>query len=161
MRHHAWPQTRINSVSTADELSSDFFFQTCNGEVTRVLKEHLSYNEILVSLALHIFGNANLLHLPSSVFLAHQKGWPAVLNPTNPFQHWVCAKNSIRHCEGIEMNGTQTKCLKNLNSVGRQAAPTTVMQSRATVCPSASVGSTLDALQTEQLTLTINTAVKN
>lgn len=131
-----WDCTLVHSISTPDELSAAFiiiFFQTCCGEVTRVLRENLPENKIVVSPSLHIFGKANLLHLSSCIFLAHQKAWPAVFNSTNTFQHGVCTKNSIRYCEVTEMNETRTRNVKTLNSVGRKAVQTTVMQSRTNV----------------------------
>lgn len=96
----------------------------------RTLNENLSLSMILASLVLSIFRNATLLCLSRYIFLAHQKGWLAVLNSTNTFQHWLCTKNLIRYCEVTEINKTQTKPLKSLNSAGSKAIWTTVIKSR-------------------------------
>lgn len=106
------------------------FPQTCYGEAVRVLEENLSQNKIFISLALHIFEEVRLLHLPRCIFLAHQKARPAGLNSTNTFQAWVCTKNSIRYSEVSQINETQTKPLKTFNSVGSRDVQTALIQSR-------------------------------
>lgn len=99
----------------------------------RVLKENLFENKLFISLALHNFRKANLL------FLAHQKGWPAGLNPTNTFPHLVCTKSSIRYYEVTEMNKMRTQTLENFKFSGKKSHTNACNIDRTNACYSAGI----------------------
>lgn len=115
-----------------------------------LLKENPSQTKVSVGLALHIPREANLRHLSSGIFLAHQKAWPAVLSSTNMFRHWVCTKNSIRYREVTEMNEARTEPLKTLNLVGRKDKPTTLYRAEQTMLHRWYKRGALEALEKEQ-----------